>query len=778
MNNRTLHALEYNKIIDKLKAEAATTLGIEQIENLTPQTDLATVETMQQETDEVMHILRLNQTIPLGGIVDIRSSVKRSTIGGMLSIEQCLNVASTIYGTRQAKNFIKQSELNVPHLQNYAATITSLRELEQEIKRCIDDEGKIVDRATPTLRSIRSKIQSLENKVRDELNRYTRTKSKYLSEAIVTIRNDRYVLPVKADQQHMVGGIVHDQSASGQTVFMEPRTVVTLNNELQHLAVLEKQEIDKILQRLSEQIATHHLELMQNIETIARIDFIHARALYSEKINGARPTLNDKGIIDIKDARHPLIPHDEVVANDINIGEDYTAIVITGPNTGGKTVTLKLIGLITLMAQSGIQVPALDGCRLAVFERVFADIGDEQSIEQNLSTFSSHMTNIVSILQQVNENTLVLFDELGAGTDPQEGAALAMSILDETVGRKARVVATTHYPELKVYGYNRKNVINASVEFNVDTLEPTYRLLIGVPGRSNAFEISKRLGLDERVIKRASEQIGHDTKSVESMIGSLEQSTRKADEAYEQAANILTESEQLLTDLKREWQHFLNRREQLYEAAERKAERELTKARQRAEQIVEQFREKQLQSFKEHEWIEARHQLEEAELTLTKKHQAPETLEMKKEPIKPGDDVKLLSVNQRGSVIEQLNDDEFVVQVGIMKVNVKRKDLQRIDDTKQTEQTPIPTVRSTSRHTSTELDLRGERYDEALNRLEKYIDSALLAGYSRVSIIHGKGTGALRKGVQQFAQSHPNIASYRDGKANEGGTGVTIIELQ
>src|SRR5690625_438710 len=500
MNKRTLRALEYDKIVELLKSKAATTLGIEHIEQLQPETKLATVEIMQQETDEAMHILRLNQTIPLGGVFDIRPSLKRSEIGGILNLAECLNIAYTIYCTRQAKNFIEQLEVDLHHLETYAGKITSLRELEQEIKRCIDDEGNMRDQASSQLRSIRSKIHSLESKIRTELVRYTRTKSQHLSEAIVTIRNDRYVLPVKADQQHVIGGIVHDQSASGQTVFMEPRAIVSLNNELQHLVSLEQQEINKILQKLTSQIEENKSFIQANIEAIAMLDFIHAPALYSEDIKGARPTLNDDGIISLRAARHPLIAADEVVANDIDIGKDYTAIVITGPNTGGKTVTLKLIGLCTLMAQSGLQVPALDGCQLAVFERVYADIGDEQSIEQNLSTFSSHMTNIVSILEQVNENTLVLFDELGAGTDPQEGAALAMSILDETVGRKARVVATTHYPELKVYGYNRKNVINASVEFNVDTLEPTYRLLIGVPGRSNAFEISKRLGLDERVI--------------------------------------------------------------------------------------------------------------------------------------------------------------------------------------------------------------------------------------------------------------------------------------
>lgn len=777
MNERTLQALEYDKIIYQLTKEAATSLGEELISALKPSTNIEKVIEMQLETDEAMSILRLNKEVPLGGIFDIRASIKRSKIGGILTIEECLNVASTIYGGRQVKYFIEKIEEELPILSSLVEQITSLRELEQQIKRCIDDKGNMLDQATPKLRSLRSSIRTTEKKVREKLIQYTRTKTEQLSESIITIRNDRYVLPVKHEHQHSIGGIVHDQSASGQTVFMEPRAVVQLNNDLQHLYIQEQQEIERILRTLSLAIAESDFELSNNISVLANIDFINARAKLGQKMNASMPTMNDKGIINMQQARHPLIPIDEVVANDIKIGEDYTTIVITGPNTGGKTVTLKLIGLCTLMAQSGLQVPALDGCQMAVFDRVFADIGDEQSIEQNLSTFSSHMSNIVNIVDQVNDKTLVLFDELGAGTDPQEGAALAMSILDEVVGREARIVATTHYPELKAYGYNRKNVINASVEFDINTLQPTYRLLLGVPGRSNAFDISKRLGLDIKIIERAKNHIGIDSKSVESMIGSLEASTRRADQSYKQAHKLLLESEQLYDDLQHAWSNFLDQREQLYKIAEEKAEKSLQKARQKAEMIVSDMRKMQTESFKEHEWIAARKTLEKAQPHLTSE-EADKTKEPEaKTELQPGDDIKLLTVNQAGTVLEKINDNEYMVQVGMMRVTVDRSNLELMTSKKQEEQTPVATIRGSSHHVKNELDLRGERYEDAIQRLEKYIDDALLAGHAKVSIIHGKGTGALRKGVQNFAHDHPSISSYRNEKANEGGSGVTIIEL-
>ena len=780
MNERIHHVLEFDKIVKRLCAHTETTLGKERAQRIKPYTEIEKVNEKQSETDEIVHILRLNKNIPLGGIFDIRSSLKRSSIGGVLNAEECIQVASTIYGGRQTKNAIESLEIDIPLLKGLAEKIKSLRPLEQHITRCIDDQGDIKDEASSKLKNIRSAIRSYESRIRQKLNELTRLRSKMLSDAIVTIRNDRYVIPVKQEYRATIGGIVHDQSASGQTLFMEPRIVVELNNKMREGKMEEKREIERILTELTQRIAEHRLELEQNIDILAEIDFIHARGKLAQEMRASRPTMNHHGFIRMKQARHPLIKMEEVVANDIEIGKEFTSIVITGPNTGGKTVTLKMVGLCTLMAQAGLQVPALDGCELAVFNHVYADIGDEQSIEQNLSTFSSHMKNIVQIMEDMDEQSLVLFDELGAGTDPQEGAALAIAILDEAVSRGARVIATTHYPELKAYGYNREQVINASMEFDVETLQPTYRLLIGVPGKSNAFDISQRLGLSEHIIERAKSHIGTDSKSVEQMISSLEQSNIQAEKDYEQAHRILLESEQLLHELKQAVVIFEQKRESLFKIAEEKAQKAIEKAREEAEIIVEELRNmKSHAQIKEHKWIEAKKALDEAEPTLVKEKTASQTMtEQEDVELAIGDEVKLISLNQQGTIVEQLGKNEYFVQVGMMKLKVKRKDLMLVGKREQAYVNPVATVKGKQYHVKNELDLRGERFEDALLELEKYLDDALLAGYDQVYIIHGKGTGALRKGVHDFAKSHPSIDSYRSGKINEGGNGVTVLTLK
>lgn len=780
MNERIHHVLEFDKIVKRLCAHTETTLGKERAQRIKPYTEIEKVNEKQSETDEIVHILRLNKNIPLGGIFDIRSSLKRSSIGGVLNAEECIQVASTIYGGRQTKNAIESLEIDIPLLKGLAEKIKSLRPLEQHITRCIDDQGDIKDEASSKLKNIRSAIRSYESRIRQKLNELTRLRSKMLSDAIVTIRNDRYVIPVKQEYRATIGGIVHDQSASGQTLFMEPRIVVELNNKMREGKMEEKREIERILTELTQRIAEHRLELEQNIDILAEIDFIHARGKLAQEMRASRPTMNHHGFIRMKQARHPLIKMEEVVANDIEIGKEFTSIVITGPNTGGKTVTLKMVGLFTLMAQAGLQVPALDGCELAVFNHVYADIGDEQSIEQNLSTFSSHMKNIVQIMEDMDEQSLVLFDELGAGTDPQEGAALAIAILDEAVSRGARVIATTHYPELKAYGYNREQVINASMEFDVETLQPTYRLLIGVPGKSNAFDISQRLGLSEHIIERAKSHIGTDSKSVEQMISSLEQSNIQAEKDYEQAHRILLESEQLLHELKQAVVIFEQKRESLFKIAEEKAQKAIEKAREEAEIIVEELRNmKSHAQIKEHKWIEAKKALDEAEPTLVKEKTASQTMtEQEDVELAIGDEVKLISLNQQGTIVEQLGKNEYFVQVGMMKLKVKRKDLMLVGKREQAYVNPVATVKGKQYHVKNELDLRGERFEDALLELEKYLDDALLAGYDQVYIIHGKGTGALRKGVHDFAKSHPSIDSYRSGKINEGGNGVTVLTLK
>ncbi|MFD1362200.1 endonuclease MutS2 [Lentibacillus salinarum] len=778
MNEPIHQTLEFDKVIEQLNNQAATSIGKELTGKLKPSTDITDVREMQAETDEASQILRLNMAVPLGGIADIRPSIKRSVIGGVLAAEECLDVSTTLYAARQVKQFLEKMEEDLPILKELAGRIVTLRELETAINSCIDDRGNMMDSASVKLRSIRSSIRTYESNVRDKLDSYTKSQSKMLSDAIITIRNDRYVLPVKQAYRGAIGGIVHDQSASGATLFMEPKAIIDMNNQLQEAKVKEKQEIDRILHELSAHIADQEAILYENVTVLAQIDFIVARAKLGRLMKAAMPAMNDNGLIDIKQARHPLIPDDEVVPNDVVLGKDYTSIVITGPNTGGKTVTLKMIGLFTLMAQSGLQIPAADGCQMAIFDDVFTDIGDEQSIEQSLSTFSSHMTNIVSILRQINHKSLVLFDELGAGTDPQEGAALAMAILDDVVSQGARVVATTHYPELKAYGYNRDNVVNASVEFDVETLQPTYRLLIGVPGRSNAFDITKRLGMSQSVIDQAKNQVGVNATSVENMIASLEQSQRQAEADYEQAHDILQESETLRNDLQNAWQQFEDKREALYKKAEDKAAKALEKARDEAETIVNDIRQMKTDAaLKEHEWIEARKMLEEAQPNLSAEKPDKPKQPTTKQELKPGDDIKLLSANQRGSVLEKVNENEYLIQVGIMKVKVKRDEIQLINNKKPATEKPLTTIKGSSYHVKTELDLRGERYEDAIGRLEKYIDDALLAGYPKVFIIHGKGTGALRKGVKAFAKKHPRIAADRPGSAGEGGSGVTVLEL-
>ncbi|WP_112181559.1 endonuclease MutS2 [Paraliobacillus zengyii] len=780
MNPRIFKVLEFDRIIQMLKDQAASSLGKESANRLKPSTNLPEVLRLQDETDEAVSIVRLYGNVPLGGIVDIKPSIKRAEIGGVLNPKECLDIAGTIYGGKTLRRFIESIEdLELLIINELVEKIEPLSELEREIRNCIDDNGHVMDAASDQLRSLRSKIRTNESRVRDRLDSYTKSKAKMLSDAIVTIRNDRYVLPVKQEYRGAIGGIVHDQSSSGQTLFMEPQAVVELNNQLQEARVQEKTEVERILRELTMRIAEDEEYLRQNVTILASLDFIFARAKLGQSMRAAMPKMNDQGIIKMHQARHPLLSDDEVVANDVELGESYHAIVITGPNTGGKTVTLKMVGLCTLMAQSGLQVPALDGCELAVFHDVFADIGDEQSIEQSLSTFSSHMTNIVDILEHVNEKTLVLFDELGAGTDPQEGAALAMAILDDVVSRNARIIATTHYPELKAYGYNRDGVVNASVEFDIESLRPTYRLLIGVPGRSNAFEISRRLGLRENVIVSAKSHIGTDSTSVENMIASLETARRNAESDYEEAEKVLTESEQLKEDLEKQWQLFDQKRESLYQKAEQKAEKALQNAREEAEQIVATIREmKHGATLKEHEWIEARKLFDEAQPNLsTKKSGKPTKQVNSTAELEVGDEVLVATLNQNGTVIDKTGKNEYQIQVGMMKIKAKRKDLQFIKREEPVVEKAIATVKGSNSHVKTELDLRGERYEDALRELEKYVDDALLAGYPNVSIIHGKGTGALRKGVQEFAKKHRHISNQRAGSMNEGGSGVTILEF-
>ncbi|WP_243495187.1 endonuclease MutS2 [Priestia aryabhattai] len=787
MQSRIFHVLEFNKVKEQLQKKVASSLGREKVANLIPSTQYEEVVKWQEATDEATTVLRLRGNVPLGGIFDVRPSVKRAEIGGTLSSNELLDVASTIYAARQVKQFIEKvvedEDLQLPIIIEHIEKLMPLPEVEQTIKMSIDENGTVLDGASDQLRGIRQKLRSTESRIREKLESLIRSSSaqKMLSDAIVTIRNERFVIPVKQEYRSAYGGIVHDQSSSGATLFIEPQAIVTLNNELQEAKVKEKQEIERILIALTVQVAEVANELRQNVYLLGELDFMFAKGRYSHELKASKPKMNDRGYIKLVKAKHPLIAQEDVVANDIELGDQYTSIVITGPNTGGKTVTLKTLGLFTLMAQAGLQIPALDGSEMAVFKHVFADIGDEQSIEQSLSTFSSHMVNIVDILQKVDHESLVLFDELGAGTDPQEGAALAISILDQVYERGARVVATTHYPELKAYGYNREGVVNASVEFDIETLSPTYKLLIGVPGRSNAFEISKRLGLSAEVIERAKGYIGSETNKVENMIASLEDSRRQSEHELEEAEQLRKEAQKLHKELQSQIIEFNEKRDKLYEKAEEKAQATVQAASEEAEKIISDLRkmsQKNHALVKEHELIEARKRLEDAVPTLEKSKKKPAVPKKQERTLQAGDEVKVLSWGQKGTLVERVSNNEWQVQMGIMKMKVKEKDLEYISSPKPVETKPLATVKGKDYHVNLELDLRGERYENALIRVEKYIDDALLANYPRVSIIHGKGTGALRKGVQEYLKNHRSVKNIRFGEASEGGSGVTVVEFK
>ncbi|WP_068983928.1 endonuclease MutS2 [Lysinibacillus xylanilyticus] len=784
---RALKTLEYDKVRQQVATYCTSSIGKSAIDELVPQTDYEKVVQLLEEMDEGLSILRVKGNVPMGGIFDVRPAARRAQIGGMLSAMELMEVSSTIRASRILRNFIEDIEseevIEIPHFIAKKDSMPVLTGLQHEINNCIDDNGSVLDSASQTLRSIRQSLRAEEAKVRSKLESLTRgsNASKMLSDTLVTIRNDRFVIPVKQEYRHHYGGIVHDQSSSGQTLFIEPDSVVQANNEIHRLKMKEQAEVERILLTLSAMVEEVAPDLFNLVKVLGEIDVILAKGKYGQVNKCTMPKMNNDGYIRLVRARHPLLPIETAVANDIEFGKDITAVVITGPNTGGKTVTLKTVGLCTLMAQAGLPVPALDGSELAVFKQLFADIGDEQSIEQSLSTFSSHMVNIVDILQKFDHESLVLFDELGAGTDPQEGAALAISILDEVHDRGARVMATTHYPELKAYGYNRPGVANASVEFDIETLSPTYRLLIGVPGRSNAFEISSRLGLPESIIDRAKSFTGTDRHEVESMIASLEATRRQSEDDAERSRELLMESEDLRKELQEKVLAYEERKEALDKKAKEKARKIVDEAKKEAESIIADLREMRKnadQVVKEHELIEARKRLEEATpLENNKVLKKAAQVKARAQNLVVGDEVKVLSYGQRGTLLEKVSNSEWVVQMGILKMKISDSDLEYIKPEKEPVQR-IAGVKNRNSQVKLELDLRGERFEDAIIRTEKYIDDALLANYGRVSIIHGVGTGALRQGIQNYLKKHKRVKSFRFGEAGEGGFGVTVVELK
>ncbi|MED4753840.1 endonuclease MutS2 [Brevibacillus choshinensis] len=785
MEQRVLKTLEYDKIVALLVDKATCTYGKEKAAELLPFMRMEEVNIAQRGTAEAATVLRLKGSVPLGGIRDIRGPVQRARLNAMLAPLELMDIASTVSAGRKLKHFVLDmcDDHELPLLRDQANRIEGLRELEMEIRRCVDESGDILDSASVELRQVRQEIRQLEARIREKLDSMTRSSSyqKMLMENIVTIRGDRFVIPVKQEYRHVFGGIVHDQSASGATLFIEPEVIVSMNNKLRELRLREEREVERILYLLTEQVAFAVEALIENVDALTELDFLFAKAQLAWSMKAICPRLNDRGYLNMRKARHPLIPSDVVVPVSVELGGEYQAIVVTGPNTGGKTVSLKTIGLLSLMTMAGLHIPAEEESEMTVFSSVFADIGDEQSIEQSLSTFSSHMKNIIHILETMDEKSLVLFDELGAGTDPTEGAALAMSIIDHVIESGARLVATTHYSELKAYAYDRPEVINASVEFDVETLRPTYRLLVGVPGRSNAFAIARRLGLPEAIIDVARGSISEEDNQVESMIASLERNRKSAEAERQKAEELRRDAEKLHRELEEERARFAEEKNKRMERAEDEARIAVQLAKEEAETIIRELREMMAEGMeiKEHRLIDAKKRLGNAVLELDKEKVKKPAKAVRATQIKVGDEVMVTSFGQKGTVLEKVNKEEFLVQIGIMKMKVKRDDMHVQNSVQQKQQaTPYTSVKRRSDNIKMDLDLRGYNVEDGIREIDQFLDDALLAGLHSVSIIHGHGTGVLRKGVHEYLRHHRNVKSFRLGGQGEGGVGATIAELK
>lgn len=793
MDNKSFKVLEFDKIIEILKTKASSSLGLNRIEKLEPSSDFEEVKYRLQETTEAQSILIKRGHVNLGGIHDVLDKVKRAEIGASLDPGSLLMVADTLRAARVLANSLsgdgEEEDFNYPIIQSLATSLYIHREIEDAVYNAIVSEIEIADSASHTLRDIRRKIVQKNQSIRSKLNTIisSATYQKYLQDSIISMRGDRFVVPVKAEYRSIVSGIVHDQSSSGATLFIEPMSIVEMNNELRKLKLDEQEEIERILAELSKMIGEIAREIISNQEILEKIDFIFAKGKLSLEMKGIDPKLNkDKSFV-IKNGRHPLLDSKKVVANTIYLGDEFHTLVITGPNTGGKTVTIKTVGLFALMTQSGLHIPADFGSSMCVYDNIFADIGDEQSIEQSLSTFSSHMTRIVSILDKVTENSLVIFDELGAGTDPVEGAALAIAILEDVRMAGAKCIATTHYSELKNYALTKKGVENAAVEFDVETLSPTYRLLIGVPGKSNAFEISKKLGLSEFVINRAKEFINTENIELEDLLQNVEKNRIKAEEDRAEAEKLKTEIQMIRDAEAEKLEKLTNQKEKMMERARSEAFSITRQAKEEVDEIIKRLRELEQERASK----EKNRQIEQLRKELTdsmgslqptvKSMIVPKVASKEIKNLKAGEDVKVITLNQEGTVVSA--DDkkkEAVVQIGIMKMTLPYKSLQRIKNQQQATVTKKTrsVIKAKSGRVKGEVDLRGMNLEEATLELEKYLDDATVAGLEQVTVIHGVGTGVLKTGLQDVLKKNKHVKKKRPGGYGEGGVGVTIVTLK
>ena len=794
MNEKVLHTLEYNKILDQLTEYAFSADAKSRCQKLRPITDRAQIEQLQQQTSDALSRLFKYGSLSFSGVTDIRDSLKRLEIGGALSAIELLRVCSLLESAKRAKAFARSQDDNDQpddSLTSLFAGIEPLTPLCDEIRRCILSEDEIADDASSTLHSIRRSMRGMNDKIRAQMNSMinnTTTRS-YLQDTVITMRDGRYCLPVKAEAKSLVPGMIHDQSSTGSTLFIEPMAVVNLNNEYKELQLREQEEIEVILAGLSNLTASYATQLLADYELLTELDFIFARAAFAQTYNGVAPLFNDDGRIHIRKGRHPLLDPKKVVPIDVRLGEDFRLLIVTGPNTGGKTVSLKTVGLLTLMGQSGLHIPASERSELGIFDEVFADIGDEQSIEQSLSTFSSHMVNIIRILEQVNDRSLVLFDELCAGTDPTEGAALAISILSKLHLYGARIMATTHYSELKVYALSTPGVENACCEFDVATLSPTYRLLIGIPGKSNAFAISEKLGLPSDLITDAKGRISKSEGDFEDLIADLEKSRSTIEREQLEINQYKAEIESLKEKLDQKQERLDSSRNKILREANEQAYNILKEAKDVADETIRNFNKYGKAgapvSEMEKERTKLRGKMDKAAQKMSEQKKASVPNHNVPKKLRIGDSVKVISMNLKGTVHSLPNArGDLYVQMGILRSLVNINDLILLEEdaapgTKKFQKTSAGKIKmSKSASVSTEINLIGKTTDEAIPLLDKYLDDAYLAHLPSVRIVHGKGTGALRNAVQAHLKRLKYVKSFHLGEFGEGDAGVTIAEFK
>lgn len=790
MNQKSLRVLEFDKIIEMLRKKVSSKLGLRYVDNLTPSNDFDEVKYRLQETSETQSILTKRGYVELGGIYDIEDKVKRASLGSSLDALSLLNIADTLRVSRNLKNSLASSEeFNYPIIKGMTNGLYTHKDIEDSIFNAIISEVEISDNASSTLREIRRRIVQKNQSIRSKLNSIisSSTYQKYLQDNIISLRGDRFVIPVKAEYRSNVSGIVHDQSSSGATLFIEPMSIVDMNNELRQLKLTEQEEIERILLELSNKVGEISEDLISNQEILGQIDFAFAKGKLSMSMKAVEPFLNEDKYINVKNGKHPLLDSKTVVPNTVYLGREFDTLVITGPNTGGKTVTIKTVGLFSLMTQSGLHIPADYGSSMCVYDNIFADIGDEQSIEQSLSTFSSHMTNIVEILDSLTENSLVIFDELGAGTDPIEGAALAVAILEEVKSIGSSCIATTHYTEIKNYALTNEGIENAAVDFDIETLSPTYKLLIGVPGKSNAFSISKQLGLSEYVINKAKEFIDSDNIALEDVLQNVEKNRIQTEKDKEEAERLKEEIEKLKYEYDEKLEKITLQKEKIIEKAKQEALQITKDAKEEVNNIIKQLRELEKQESSRQKNLQIEALRKELSSSMGKLQPTVESMIIPKvskkeiKELKVGQEVKVITLNQQGSVVSVDNNrKEAIVQIGIMKMTLPFKSLEIAKKDPKTTVTKSTRniITSKSGKVKREVDLRGLTLEEAIMELEKYLDDAYLSGHENVTIIHGIGTGVLKKGLQDVLKKNKHIKSKRQGEYGEGGAGVTIVTFK